>query len=155
MGVLSFYTHGHSIRYFLTLTLLLILYTSFKLSLENRIVRNSIIAVIALNVLIIQSILWNINLDKDRSVKATMFKIENFSETSAHFLNFSPVLDIVHKYKIGELETKQDYFIGKVFNFYKNEFPEINDYKNRLRIDYDYEVRGSGFKMDTTFANKP
>lgn len=147
MGVLCIYTQGISIRYFLILTLLLFLYVSFKLSIEPKMVRNSFIVGLAINVIFIQAMLWNINLDNDRKVSATTFKIKFREETSAHFLNFTPVLSFIHHNQIGELDTKDPYFIGYLFKFYKFGDSRIENYPNFMKIEYDYKNKGTGYKM--------
>ena len=38
--------------------------------------------------------------------------------------------------------------ITNVFKFYKNVYPEIEDYKNAATVDYDYENKGIGFKIE-------
>jgi len=91
--------------------------------------------------------LWDINLDNDRKVSATTFDIKFRAETSAHFLNFSPVLKFIHQNEIGELETPDPYFIGYLFKFYKYEDKRIEKYPNTMKIEYDYESLGSGYKM--------
>ncbi len=147
MGVLCIYTQGISIRYFIILTLLLFLYISFKLSFEQIKVRNFFIIGLVINVIFIQAMLWDINLDNDRKVSATTFDIKFRAETSAHFLNFSPVLKFIHQNEIGELETPDPYFIGYLFKFYKYEDNRIEKYPNTMKIEYDYESLGSGYKM--------
>lgn len=146
MGILCIYTQGISIRYFIILTLLLFLYISFKLSFEWKMVRNYFLIGLVINVIFIQALLWDINLDNDRKVSATTFKIKFRQETSAHFLNFSPVLNFIQLNKIGKLKTPEPYFIGYVFKFYKFEYNQIEKYQNTMEIEYDYKSLGSGYK---------
>ena len=148
-GVLCLYTQGASIRYYLILTILQFIYLSIKLSYENKAVRTFFISILIISTISIQSILWSINLNPDRKIKATTFKIgKKNTETSAHFLSFSPVIDYVHKNKIGKIETKDAFFIGQVFKFYSISMPEIKDYKHTAEINYDYSTKNTGFKID-------
>jgi hypothetical protein len=88
-------------------------------------------------------------LNNDRKVKAMTFKIgKDFTETSAHFLNFSPVIDFVLENKIGVIETKDVFFIRQVFKFYSLSIPEIKNYKDTVKVNYDYIRKSSGFIID-------
>ena len=68
-------------------------------------------------------------------------------ETSAHFLNFTPVINYVYNNRIGVIDTKNNYFIGKVFEFYKNSCPQIKNFKDTARVNYDYKFKNTGFEI--------
>ena len=70
------------------------------------------------------------------------------TETSPHFLNFQPVIDSIKSNEIGKVETNDGYFLGNVFEFYKQVNPEIGNFSNSVKINYDYETAGSGFEIE-------
>lgn len=149
MGIFCLYTRSYSIRHFLILTILLFLYLSLKLALEKRGIRSFFICTLTISVILVQSILWCINFDNDRKVKAMKFEIGLYNhETSAHFLNFSPVLDFVHQNEIGIINTKDQFFIGNVFEFYKLSSPKIKSFDKSARINYDYKIENTGFMIE-------
>ena len=149
LGVFCLYTAGSSIRYYHILTILLFLYLSINSQRLKEKFQFGFITIVLINILFIQITLWNINFTENRKVKAMIFKIGiKNTETSAHFLNFSNVIDFVRKNKIGEIKTIDPFFIGNGFNFYKHVYPEIENYNNSASINYDYTIQGSGFKMD-------
>ncbi len=150
LGIFCIYTQGHSIRYYIILILLLFLYLSYELSREIKLVRTFFTVILVPSVIFVQSILWSINIDDGRKVSAMKFKIGgDFKETSAHFLNFSPVIDFVHQNQIGALDTKERFFINYVFKFYKLSDPAIEDYHDTAIVNYDYSsTPRNGFKID-------
>lgn len=155
LGVFCLYTSGFSIRYYHILTLFLFLYLSINLFLSKAKIQLGFISIILINLLIVHFTLWNINLNYKRKVKAMNFKIGlKNTETSAHFLNFSPVIDFVKKNKIGKLNTVDIFFIGNVFNFYKHVYPEIETNRNVASVNYDYKIKGSGFKINLIDSDK-
>lgn len=151
LGVLCIYTEGYSIRYFHILTILLFLYLSINLAIKKKKIQIMLVAVIAVNAILVHYTLWNLNINDNRKVKAMAFHIgnkKNNVENSAHFLNFLPVIDYVKKNKVGKIHTKDTFFIGKVFEFYKHVYPEIDTFNNSVTVNYEWEVKGSGFLIE-------
>lgn len=147
LGIFCLYTIGSSIRYYHILTIFLFLFLSSHLLILQQKFKFEFITVIMINLILVQIILWNNNLDQNRKVNAMIFKIGlKNTETSAHFLNFSKVIDYVRKNNIGEIKTTETFFIGNVFSFYRNVYPEIKTYNNSAYINYNYKDKGSGFK---------
>jgi hypothetical protein len=97
--------------------------------------------------------LWSINLDSERKVKAEYFKINKRGERSSHFLNFEPVISFIHENEIGVVKTEYTFFIANVFKFYKAMDPSISHYENTMKIDYDFDTKGTGFIMEIDSLN--
>ena len=148
MGILHFYTSGFSIRYFWTITILIYLYLSVNIVSINVRIQRIFMVLLFINMFFSFLILWSININTERKVKAINFSINGNVETSAHFLNFEPVLDYVHKNEIGYIETPQYFFIGNVFNFYTKTDTVFLKYKNSMKIDYDYKTLDNGFVIE-------
>lgn len=149
MGIFSFYTQGHSIRYYLLFIILLFFFLSDELSTERKWLRSALVTFLIISGLITQLFLWSFNLNDSRKVVAKKFMVgADFPETSAHFLNFTPVLNYVHKHKIGVLDTKQGFFINYVFKFYKLADPKIAAYQDTAAVNYDYETAHNGFLIE-------
>lgn len=147
LGSLAVFSSGYSIRYYLVASLLLFGYLSYVLCFEKRRLQLGLFGLLFVSGVLVQSKLWNLNTVENREVKAMYFGIGKFTETSAHFLSFNPVLDSIQKHKIGKISTVQDFFIGNVFRFYKAQYPEIKTYNNVMNIEYDYYTLGTGFRM--------
>jgi hypothetical protein len=50
--------------------------------------------------------------------------------------------------KIGKIETKDHFFIGNAFEFYKCIYPQISKYPNTMKIDYEYDKYENGYYFD-------
>ncbi len=149
MGLLAVFTQGFSIRYYLILSLLLFIYISYKFSLMSPVYQRYWFAFLFISAGLVQYNMWNLQIEKERDVKAMYFRIGNFGETSAHFINFEPVLDSVFKYRVGKINTTETFFIDNVFEFYKKQYPILKNYKNTMRVEYNYEETGNGYKITT------
>ena len=150
LGLLNVYTVKPSMRYLLIAGVLLFLYLSLQLVSERVYVRYVVIGMLITNLVVVQAVLWRVNFMADRKVKGNYFMLnEQYVENSAHFLNFSPVLEFIHEQKIGSLQTRDEFFIGNVFEFYRRIDPSIQEYQNVMEINYDYQQEGSGFEMRT------
>lgn len=152
LGILGVFTQGYSMRYYLVLTLLLFMYMAYMLQFESRLVQRCFFVLFLVSGFLVHSNLWTLNSDENREVKAFYFRIGKFTETSAHFLSFNPVLDTLLKHEIGQLSTTQNFFIGKVFQFYKEQYPELKTYKNTLKIEYDFNTLGTGFDISEMYS---
>ncbi|WP_282035848.1 hypothetical protein [Saccharicrinis aurantiacus] len=149
IGVVCLYTRGFSIRYYHILTFLLFLFFSVKIVSVKMVLQKKVMSIVLINVIFVQYIIWNINLNENRQVEAKWIKIgRNSIETSAHFLSFVPIIDYVKEHRIGILHSEDMFFIGNVFDFYKNVYPEIKGYNNTAIVNYDYEVIDSGFVIE-------
>lgn len=147
-GIFCIYTRGNSPRYYLILSVLVFLYLSFKISQKKSVINTLVILMITANAALLQMTLWQISLDKNRTLKPRLFKIGiTHLETSAHFLPFAPVLDYINQHHIGYIETKEPFFIGTSFEFYKKIYPQINNYPNSMSIEYSYNEHKNGFSM--------
>ncbi|MBT1689830.1 hypothetical protein [Dawidia soli] len=148
LGLLNVYTAIPSMRYLLIAGVLLFLYISLHLVSERAYVRYGVAGVLIVNLVIVQGILWRVNGMSGRQVTAGYFMLnDRYRENSAHFLNFSPVLDFIHRHTIGAIQTRDDFFIGNVFQFYRHADPSIRHYHNAMELNYDYLQVGSGFEM--------
>lgn len=151
-GILCLYTLEYSIRYFLLLCALTFMYLAFRISRRGsafeRITSTVLISAVIVSTVLVQGHLHALSADTTRAVKAQNFTIgASHRETSAHFLPFSPVLDFLHKNKIGRFEMSERFFIGNNLLFYRDLQPVIYTYPNKARIEYDYESPGTGFRM--------
>jgi hypothetical protein len=150
LGIFCIYTNKAAIRYFHILTILLFYYLSIKLIFNKGRIQLVLVGIILINIVVVQFTLWHLNINDHRKVKAMKFTIgKDNIETSAHFLNFSPVIDFAKKNKIGTINSEDDFFIGNVFKFYKQVYPEIQTYDDSVTVNYDYNILGSGFKIDS------
>ncbi|MEL7146988.1 MAG: hypothetical protein AAFO69_11505 [Bacteroidota bacterium] len=146
--VICLYTRGASIRYFHILTVLLFLYLAVNVVWQQRILTSIFVFTLTMNMVITQGLLWNLNLDHQRPVRPFRFKIGISShETSAHFLNFSPVVETLKKHKVGKINTDSDFFIGNVFQFYRYTDDEIGLLNGTATVEYDFRNAGTGFKI--------
>jgi hypothetical protein len=155
LGIFCLFTRGFSIRYYYILNLIIYLYLAYYLINSNIKFKKIFLIVLVINLLLVQSILWNITSDKTKIIKGKLFAIGNNKvETSMHFLPFEPVLKFVEKNKIGQIETKENYFIGYNFRFYKFVYPHINKYQNLMKIEYNYDHFNSSFILERVYQTK-
>ena len=152
LGLFTMYTRASSIRYFLIPIVMMSLYLGSKLLEQHRLMRRILIAVLVVNILVVQAALWFLSSDQHRQVKAIDFKLGNMSETSAHFLRFDPVVQFIDSNRIGRIEHQPvdnaEAMIGCTYRFYKLMYPRLETYPNVARIDYEKNVLGDGFRKE-------
>ncbi len=145
-AVLPIYVQTNSMRYYLILSILIFLYLSFKFPWRIKFLKLSFLAILIINILIIQKIMLGIIYFPEKNVHAYRFKINMTSvETSAHFLPFKPVVNYLKKVKAGNIKTNDRFFIENNFRFYKEVYPELKQYKGTAEVNYDYGKAGTGF----------
>jgi hypothetical protein len=152
LAVFTFIISRNAIRYYLLVSMVIFLYTAFKLSKERVSSPLFIVPLVALTVslLVTQILVWNIYTSPDRRVNAVHFKFGNhIVETSAHFLPTEPLYDILSKDKISTIETtaEDSYFIEKPVAFYKRSQPWQEIQGKSVFISYDYQTKGTGFMI--------
>ncbi|MBT1690797.1 hypothetical protein [Dawidia soli] len=148
LAILNIYTTIPSMRYLLTAGVLMFLYLSIRIICERPAVQYIAATLLLISLVTVQSTLWEINSSSNRKVKPSYFTLNHdFMDNSAHFLNFSPVLEYIHREKVGQIRTREKFFIGNVFDFYQQTQPTIMGYQNTMEINYDYAKEGSGFEM--------
>ena len=146
LGVLCAYTQEYSVRHFLLLMLLLFLWISVRLVSAAPRVRRAFFLLLAVNATMVQLLIWNVYLDEDRRVSAIKFPIgKNDTETSAHFIDYAPVVDYALRHRIGHLRTSEEFFIAGPFEFYRRARPELQDFRDTVTVEYDYGAAGNGF----------
>jgi hypothetical protein len=148
LGIFCIFTTSFPHRYFLLVNILILLYLSLKFSSLN-FYQPRILPLILLGyVFFVQILLWRVSSDKDRVWIPRYFRISNNRrETSAHFLPFKKVIHFVKEHKIGKVLTDEPFFIGNNFSLYKKIYPEIQNYKDTMELNYDYNPKGNGFKI--------
>ncbi|MEO5906689.1 MAG: hypothetical protein ABIQ11_08185 [Saprospiraceae bacterium] len=148
LGVFTIYTQSYSVRYYLIMTAFVFIYLAYALSRQkNNLIRNTVISALLINIFTVQSVLWNLSTDDERKIKAVDFKMGNNqnTETSAHFLPFTPVIEYAHANQVGRIETSEVFFIGNPFRFYQVLDSTLSAYPNAATVEYDKDRSGTGF----------
>ncbi len=146
MGTIVLYTRQESIRYYLILTVLMFLYIAFNIVKDTAVLKVSLIIFIAANIVLSQCILWKIESNPERDLHAYHFKFGRSSTgISAHFMPFEPVIRYCEAAQIGNISTKEKFFIGNNFRFYKEVYPELKKYTGNASVEYDFKDYGTGF----------
>ena len=148
MCMINLYTLETSFRYYLTLFFLISLYMSYKFSLSYK-YRWLITFLLFTNFSLVNYSMINIFWFREKMIKPVHFSLGiGKTETSAHFLPTSPVVNYLRANKTMNFSTLgESFFIEKPIFFYYLTQPWEVSSKKTINISYDYTKYGTGFSI--------
>ncbi|WP_276225310.1 hypothetical protein [Niabella beijingensis] len=155
MGALSFYTERTSFRYYLAISIILILYLAWRASTPGMRKQPLFAAATGMFLCLNLSLITIFRSDY-KIKKALRFQIGNGQvETSAHFLPNQPLIDSLAQNKIGDIRYGSGrYFMEQPILFYKLLRPWNEQKEKSAAISYDYRGTGKdGFIFQTSTAD--